>query len=198
MAGEGQYYGLGAIVLDNQIHTYEGRQTVCRDGGNVTLHEGASSEQRCYRLLQFHGRIHIDPLLRDSEFSLGNSQQLFQRIRLDQAIYLQTVTHHTISIDFLEHVPTKQDQQVSPRQVSRRDNDRAGVSGRGGPRGCPSRKQIFVRDKFQQSILIPHQFAEILDPGSKRCTVSKEPPVRVRSSCQANQTQHQCKTPYQN
>jgi hypothetical protein len=111
-------------------------------------HEGTSSESGCYRLSQFHGRIHIDPLLRDSEFPLGNVQQLSQWIQLDQAIYLQTVAHHTLSIVLLEQIPTQQDQRVSPQQESRRDNDRAGVSGRVASEDVPAESNFLLEINF--------------------------------------------------
>ncbi len=46
MAGERWHHGPGTSILDTQVHTDEGRQTLCRHGSDVPWYESSGTESR--------------------------------------------------------------------------------------------------------------------------------------------------------
>ncbi len=102
-----------------------GQQTICKIGNNISLYEGNSQELRYHRILQLHGRVYFDPVLRNTEFSLGHVQQLLQQSQLDKEIHLKTPTCHTFPMNLPEHISTQQDQQIPPQEEVRGDNSGA-------------------------------------------------------------------------
>jgi hypothetical protein len=56
-------------------------------------------EPRYHWLPQFHGRVHFDPFLGNTELPPGHVQQLSQWNQLGKTIHLKTPTCHTLSMD---------------------------------------------------------------------------------------------------